>query len=154
MPENPIDPNTQHLNNIAQTNDHALVQGADHMQATKDLLHPMEGILVKTDEIAQNTKPKDVQKVQVDSFSGPTVDDFQKTFWNMIRGPIGATGEQGDTPEKGKDYFTPDEISSFKSDVTPVKGLDYHDGEAGRNPMHVGHIAPTDPQKGDLWYQG
>lgn len=40
---------------------------------------------------------------------------------------------KGDSPEKGKDYFTDDELEQIKeivrAEVTPVKGVDYFDGE-------------------------
>lgn len=38
----------------------------------------------------------------------------------------GEPGEPGYTPVKGKDYFTPSEISAFKTASTPVKGVDYY----------------------------
>ncbi len=62
----------------------------------------------------------------------------------------GAPGQDGKTPEKGVDYmtpeemaeitakatpvkgvhyFTPDEVESFKTEITPKKGIDYNDGE-------------------------
>lgn len=41
---------------------------------------------------------------------------------------------KGDSPEKGKDYFTDDELEQIKeivkAEVMPVKGVDYFDGEA------------------------
>jgi hypothetical protein len=42
-------------------------------------------------------------------------------------------GEPGKTPEKGKDYFTPEEIKNFKEEITPVKGKDYNDGKDGKD---------------------
>ncbi len=42
-------------------------------------------------------------------------------------------GEDGYTPKAGEDYFTPEEIKSFKKDVTPKKGVDYFDGLNGKN---------------------
>lgn len=40
---------------------------------------------------------------------------------------------KGDSPEKGKDYFTDEELEQIqeiiKAETTPVKGLDYFDGE-------------------------
>jgi len=40
---------------------------------------------------------------------------------------------KGDMPEKGKDYFTDDELEQIKeivkAEVTPVKGVHYFDGE-------------------------
>lgn len=40
---------------------------------------------------------------------------------------------KGETPEKGKDYFTEEELEQIKeiikSEILPVKGIDYFDGE-------------------------
>lgn len=40
---------------------------------------------------------------------------------------------KGETPEKGKDYFTDDELEQIKelikAETLPVKGIDYFDGE-------------------------
>lgn len=40
-------------------------------------------------------------------------------------------GDDGITPTKGVDYFTPEEIESIKEDVRPIKGVHYSDGEKG-----------------------
>ena len=53
----------------------------------------------------------------------------------------GDQGEPGYSPVKGKDYFTEEEIGKIaryikdglKEEVTPRKGVDYFDGEDGRN---------------------
>lgn len=45
----------------------------------------------------------------------------------------GKDGEDGYTPVKGKDYYTPEEIKEIKKEVTPVKGKDYFDGKDGKN---------------------
>lgn len=41
---------------------------------------------------------------------------------------------KGDTPEKGEDYFTDEELEQIKelikAEILPVKGIDYFDGEA------------------------
>lgn len=71
-------------------------------------------------------------------------------------------GDDGFTPEKGVDYFTPEDIEKvrdgIKEEVTPVKGKDYFDGEKGESiqgpegrPGRAGVIGETGPQgpKGD-----
>lgn len=45
----------------------------------------------------------------------------------------GKDGEDGHTPIKGKDYYTPEEIKEIKKEVTPIKGKDYFDGKDGKN---------------------
>ena len=64
-------------------------------------------------------------------------------------------GDKGDTPVKGKDYFTKEEISSIIDFISsniqkPKNGID---GINGRTPIHIGKMEPISPQKGDLWYQ-
>src|SRR5258708_2652982 len=73
------------LKDMAVTHDHALVQGANHLEATKNLEAPLEGILMKTSEIAQNTKPKDVQRVSIEGAEVITI-----------------KGEKGDKPSDEK----------------------------------------------------
>ena len=45
----------------------------------------------------------------------------------------GKDGEDGHTPIKGKDYYTPEEIKEIKKEVTPIKGKDYFDGKDGKD---------------------
>jgi hypothetical protein len=45
----------------------------------------------------------------------------------------GEKGDDGYTPIKGKDYYTPEEIKEIKKEVTPIKGKDYFDGKDGKD---------------------
>lgn len=45
----------------------------------------------------------------------------------------GEKGNDGYTPIKGKDYFTGEEIKSFKEEIRPIKGQDYFDGKDGED---------------------
>lgn len=54
---------------------------------------------------------KDVQKISIEGAELVTIK--------------GQKGDKGDTPEKGKDYFTTREINEFISAATPIKGKDY-----------------------------
>ena len=68
-------------------------------------------------------------------------DDQFKAFLNLLVEKIktlkGEKGDTGYTPQKGKDYFTTQEINALasyvkevtKDEVRPVKGRDYFDGE-------------------------
>jgi len=60
-----------------------------------------------------------------------------------VRGPRGATGEAGYTPEKGVDYF---DGATGPAGHTPVKGVDYFDGDTGP----AGHT----PVKGIDYFDG
>jgi len=58
---------------------------------------------------------------------------------------------KGDTPEKGKDYFTEDEIAELKDmlaeDTTPVKGVHYFDGDTPEKGVDY----DTEEEKAQLW---
>jgi len=59
----------------------------------------------------------------------------------------GKDGEDGYTPVKGKDYYTPEEIKEIKKEVTPVKGKDYFDGKDGKSIVGPrGPIGPRGPR--------
>jgi hypothetical protein len=127
---------------LSDKSDMSLLQGAEHTKHLK--------------EIAENTKPKDVQKVSLDGFDVTAIK--------------GDKGEKGDTPQKGTDYFTDDEVEEVakraaghvkpgedgedgktptreeleeiikplvpppikgEDGKTPIKGVDYFDGEKG-----------------------
>lgn len=45
----------------------------------------------------------------------------------------GDKGEKGDIPIKGIDYLTEREIIEIKESITPVKGIDYFDGDHGKS---------------------
>jgi hypothetical protein len=100
------DPNTAHLKDISENSDIAIQQREKHIHSTENLEVPLEGILVKTSEtadntkkIAENTKPKDVQKVDI--VTDPN--ELAQHFFSMLRGPKGEQGEsiQGEKGEKG-----------------------------------------------------
>jgi hypothetical protein len=103
------------------------------------------------EQIVENTKPVDVQKVSLQERKDEDDEHFNeneagKALWSMLRGPKGYTPVKGKdyftdeeiedfkstvTPVSGIDYFTDEEIEEFKKNVTPVKGFDYFDGEKG-----------------------
>ena len=65
-------------------------------------------------------------------------DDQFKMFLNLLVEKIKQLkGDKGDTPIKGKDYFTDDEINKLVAYIlkesTPVKGKHYKDGEDGKD---------------------
>ncbi len=73
--------------------------------------------------LAQGVKQKQEDGVAVSKINGiETI---------TIKGEQGEKGEKGDLPTKGTDYFTQEEIEDFLKEITPKKGVDYHDGEKG-----------------------
>ncbi len=123
--------NKQHLQDLNNNAEMALLQSAETTDAVKGLEPALEGILVNTDEgnttlsqIAENTKPKEVQKVQLEKGEQ---DELATTFFSMLKGK---KGDDGFTPTKGKDYFTDDEISQIINRVQErvTNGVDGKDG--------------------------
>lgn len=57
-------------------------------------------------------------------------------MWKKL---VKVQGFDGYTPKKGVDYFTEQEVESIvkeiKKEATPVKGVDYKDGNNGRTPV-------------------
>lgn len=115
-------------------------------------------------EIAQNTLQPDVMRVTlVDEVEEPS-DEQSKTLRDILRGPKGDTPKKGQdyftkdeveefldkaTPVKGKDYFTAKEVSDFLKKVTPVKGKDYKDGVDGKDGKDGKSIVGPKGDKGD-----
>lgn len=85
-----VDPIPGLLEEIAGTADHSLVQGDQQLKATKDLEAPLEGILLKAHEIAKNSAPKEIQKIQIVQ---PTdnENELSKALWELLRGRPGHT---------------------------------------------------------------
>ena len=63
-------------------------------------------------------------------------------------------GPKGDTPIKGRDYFTAEEVKSMiefiLKNATPQKGIHYNDG---RSPIIISETEPQNAQAGDLWFK-
>lgn len=140
MPEQDPNPNADVLKGIEQNGEHAILEQRNTTEAVKNLELPTEGILAKTAEIAENTKPKDVQKMQIISPDDAEDKDWNeneagKSLWKMLRGP------KGHTPVKGTEYYTPEEkqelmdemVPKITSAATPVKGKDYMTDEEMQN---------------------
>ena len=118
------------LNDISTTGENAMVQRQQHIEATKGLETPLEGILTKVAEVAANTKENKVQKVVMVT-PVKDVDDPEWNentagglLWDMLRGP------KGHTPIKGVDFNTDEDkkelINLVIPHVRPVKGVDYY----------------------------
>ena len=60
-------------------------------------------------------------------------EEVKKEIEKSLEKIKGKDGEDGYTPVKGKDYYTPEEVKEIKKEVTPVKGKDYFDGKDGKN---------------------
>lgn len=105
---------------------------SDRSQANSDA----QGTIRKLDEIKSahlitNKHLKDMSDKPSARLELPEPDEVAKAFFSMLRGK---PGDAGITPKKGKDYFTPQEVASFKKEVTPTKGVDYADGVNGVTP--------------------
>ena len=143
-----------------------------------------EASAVKLNEIEQNQEAQILQSMKSTSEMigaiKPSLEAQAKManiFSSLMTNLEGPKGDDGDTPVKGKDYFTDKEIADFLNKATPVKGKDYYteaevaeirkavtpvkgqdyrdgvDGTDGRSPMTVSNTPPEEPEVGDLWYQ-
>ncbi len=113
-----------------------------------DQIH-RELIKDQTQKIEIINQPE-VQKIKIEGLN------IQALTLKGDKGDKGDKGEDGKTPQKGQDYFTPDEINQFKEEirprkgehyftlqeiedfkkqVIPIKGVHYKDGEDGKTPI-------------------
>ena len=95
-----------------------------------------EKIVKKLDELKPEKPDKKARKHQ----------EARDAFFDSL------TGEDGYTPVKGQDYFTDEEAQEFLNKATPVKGVHYNDGEAGKDGKN-GKDGYT-PQKGIDYQDG
>ena len=88
--------------------------------------------------LAQAGKKKDIDDIKEDiSKALGEIEPIREFYGKISRTELikikGDRGEDGYTPIKGKDYYTPEEVKEIKKEVTPVKGKDYFDGKDGKN---------------------
>lgn len=123
------------LASIDQNTEAGAVASMKTTEAVKDLEAPLEAI-------ALNTRPKDVQKMEIVQPEGDE-NALAKTFWQMLRGPKGEKGDKGDQGEKG-DKGEPGADSSVPGPQGPQgergeqgkpgrDGKNGKDGKAGRD---------------------
>jgi hypothetical protein len=134
----------RNLKNIDVNTEASIIETSGVKKAVGNLEPILEGILTKSDlttksakevstktdeeskilsKIVENTNKKEVQKVEIESKNN----DLAGKFFSLLK------GQKGDTPVKGKDYFTKEEIneikegirSNLKKEVSPTKGKDY-----------------------------
>lgn len=86
----------------------------------------MQGII--NENISSNGE--NLAKAVKDLKPAMTAAGFIQSFMEAIRGDKGEKGDNGITPQKGKDYFTPNEIKEIVQEIqtrikVPQKGKDY-----------------------------
>ena len=137
-----------------------LLQSKEIADNVKNLETPLEGMLLKSDEIskktdegneslktiAENTKPKEVQKIENDKLDiiaentkPKEVQKFElvndnkelaSQFFSLLRGQKGDKGEKGDKGDKGDKPNEKDLISIIKPLIPePKNGKDGKDGK-------------------------
>ena len=143
------------------TNTKKIVENTEAVQglhsSIKDKTVEIEGFtgviksLKKTNEAIENQPEKVVRKIEevksanlisnkllkdIRDKKTPEPKEFPKEMEVTIKGikVITFKGDDGKTPKKGVDYYTPNEVEQIKKEVTPKKGDDYNDGEAGKTP--------------------
>lgn len=102
--------------------------------------------------LAQAGKKKDIDDIKEDILKAlGEIEPIKEFYGKISRTELikikGDRGEDGYTPIKGKDYYTPEEIKEIKKEVTPVKGKDYFDGKDGKSIVGPrGPIGPRGPR--------
>lgn len=161
--------------------------GIEGNEIAKDTAINTEASAIKLNEIEQNQEAQLVQSMKSTKDMIETIAPSLKAQERLanittalltnLEGPPGKTPEKGKdyftdeeiaaflnqvTPKKGEDYFTAQEIKAFREAATPKKGVDYRDGKDGvdgvdgedaHNPMTVSKTQPKGAQVGDMWYQ-
>lgn len=103
----------------------------------KALIHqtPEEKLASSSNEIFLETQKTNQLLTDLKSKKDFTTSELAKAFFSMVDVKRGYKGDKGDKGE------------------APIKGIDYVDGKDGRTPFFIGSKEPSNPQKGDLWYQ-
>lgn len=115
------------LKEIAENSEMSLLQSEKIANSVDGLEPALEGILLKSDEIAKNTKPKDVQKVQIVTDEN----ELATNFFQMLRGRTGEKGEKGDKGDKGDTGAKGDKGDKGDRGETGMDGFDGIDGKDG-----------------------
>lgn len=153
MDQDPLQQNNGDLEAIAMNGVHhskklddITTNGEAHVVAQDSTTKAVQGLEPALDAIVLNTKPKDVQKVQIQ----PTDDEneLSKTLWQMLRGQTGPQGDQGPQGEKG------DTGGEGPQGAVGPQGERGADGLNGTNGKSI--VGPTGPQgeKGEPGLQG
>lgn len=93
----------------------------------------MDSINDNLEDIKENTKPKEIQKVKLETGEQ---DDLATAFFSMLKGKKGDTGEKGDKGDKGedgKDGLNGKDGTNGKDGVDGVDGKDGIDGRDGND---------------------
>lgn len=104
------------LNELEQGTEMGVIQREKILQSIDGLEPALEGLLLKSDEIAKNTVPKDVQRVTLEAGEQ---DELATQFFTMLKGK---NGKDGHTPtvEELVDIITP-LIPEVKDGHTPTE---------------------------------
>jgi len=117
-------------------------------QNSETLISSIENLIIRSEENARkiiNTldRTNNIRKLdEIKSASLITNQELKKIAKNekvkLQNGNVEIVtvkGEDGKTPKKGVDYYTPEEIDEIKKEITPKKGIDYNDGESIAGPQ-------------------
>jgi len=108
-----MDPNQQFISKLEDKK--YLANKANRAENTDKIVNKLE-------EIKPTPFP---DKVKMELVNEPN--DLAKAFFSMLK------GDKGDSPIKGKDYLTNEELQQIKDEVTPKLGTDYQLPENGKD---------------------
>lgn len=140
-------------------------QGIEAEETRKGIEANTEAAAFKLNEIEQNQEAQILQSmkstketIEAIAPSLKAQERMANIFSSLMTNLEGPAGKDGKTPQKGVDYFTPEEQKKFVEVVqsrvrVPEDGKDGKDGADGKNPLTVSRTRPRNPQVGDLWFK-
>lgn len=78
---------------------------------------------------------KKMLKDEVTHFKQEVMSELKSILSESIgeEGAVALKGDRGFTPQKGVDFFTPQELEQIKKEIMPLKGTHYRDGRDGKD---------------------
>jgi len=82
-----------------------------------------------------NDRMKNMVREEVEKFKDEAKEELKNTLADILgqEGFSALKGDKGNTPIKGIDFFTSEELENIKNEIRPLKGKDFFDGIAGRD---------------------
>lgn len=156
----PIDPNTEHLTELGTSADLHLQAQAKTTDAIKEIEPILEGSLLKASQANDTLKKIEENTAKNDSIEF-SINGAESVMYKGEKGDKGETGEPGKTPEKGVDYFTPDDVQQVAQEAAAfvpagkdgvngrdgmdgINGIDGINGENGKDAIAIDGVAGRD----------
>ena len=128
--------NTEKLQELGLLNDNQIQMLNKLIETGVETNQILDMVLQLAKEISKNkeveiSKINGIETITLKGEKGDTPEKGKDYFTDEDITEIKNGIKDEVTPEKGKDYFTDEEVKSFLNKITPIKGKDYFDGEQG-----------------------